>query len=150
MAGPLGRRLFALLALVILGQFLELDFRDNPVVHSAGVDLVAVGDLGQHPLGLHVDHVVSPVSDSGYLASPLDAVNISFISVCMKSTRKCPICNGDGRIELGIHADDSPRARRIMARALRAQGYSFRQIAKLCGWKSPRSAVMAVESKDDA
>lgn len=33
-----------------------------------------------------------------------------------------------------------------MALALRAQGYSLRQIAKLCGWKSVRSAANAVKN----
>lgn len=32
-----------------------------------------------------------------------------------------------------------------MAKILRANGYSLRQIQEFCGWKSVRSVVMAVE-----
>lgn len=57
----------------------------------------------------------------------------------------CPICKGAGRIEAPKHdADAERRARVVMARALHGEGYSLRQIAKLVGWKSVRSAALAV------
>ena len=59
----------------------------------------------------------------------------------------CPACHGKGYLD-PRHADRTPEAKRIMARALHAQGYSLRQICQLVGWKSVRSAAMAV--RDDA
>jgi hypothetical protein len=61
----------------------------------------------------------------------------------------CPICKGTGRLEPPRHADRTAEARRVMARALHAEGYSLRQIAKLCGWKSVRSAAQAVGGDDE-
>lgn len=59
---------------------------------------------------------------------------------------KCPICEGRGEIEEPRHKDfDETAARRTMAKALHAEGYSLRQIMRLCGWKSVRSAALAVD-----
>jgi hypothetical protein len=59
---------------------------------------------------------------------------------------RCPICNGTGQIEPPANQYDEQAAKRIMARALRDHGYSFREIMRLCGWKSPRSAALACAS----
>lgn len=61
----------------------------------------------------------------------------------------CPICKGTGILELPHrHGDDERRAKQIMAQALHQNGYSLRQIMKLCGWKSVRSAALAVKSSE--
>ena len=66
----------------------------------------------------------------------------------MKSDiHKCPICDGTGKLEAPRHADRTAHARKVMAQALYEQGYSLRQIAALCGWKSVRSAAVAVQDR---
>ena len=62
---------------------------------------------------------------------------------------KCPICKGKGELpEPRQVARDRDAERRKMARTLRENGYSLRQIQEFCGWKSVRSVVLAVERKD--
>ena len=56
----------------------------------------------------------------------------------------CPICNGAGSLPVGFHDDDRPKARRIMAQALANKGYSYREIMRLCGWKSVGSVSEAL------
>lgn len=59
----------------------------------------------------------------------------------------CPVCKGSGKIEAPRHdadVDEKRRAKIVMAKALRGEGYSLRQIARLVGWKSVRSAAVAV------
>lgn len=63
----------------------------------------------------------------------------------MNTKHPCPVCGGAGFLDEGPrHADRSAEAKQIMAKALRAKGYSLRQIANLVGWKSVRSAHVAV------
>lgn len=61
---------------------------------------------------------------------------------------KCPICKGSGELPApnGRIRDKSEERRRI-ARILHKSGYSYRQIAKVVGWKSPRSVMLAVKEK---
>ena len=49
---------------------------------------------------------------------------------------KCPICKGTGKIEKPFH---SYITKRIMARLLKKEGYSIRQIMKFLDYKSPQS-----------
>lgn len=59
---------------------------------------------------------------------------------------KCPICKGKGHIpEPRKVARDRAKERQSMAKVLRANGYSIRQIADFLGWKSPRSVQEALE-----
>jgi hypothetical protein len=62
---------------------------------------------------------------------------------------QCPICKGLGKIDPPKRQLDEREAKQIMARALRDHGYSFREIMKLCGWKSPRSAVLACTERTE-
>lgn len=61
---------------------------------------------------------------------------------------RCPICKGSGDIEEPSGRMDEAKARRVMAKALRAEGYTIRQIMRLIGWKSPRSVMVALEAED--
>ena len=63
-------------------------------------------------------------------------------TLCMKN--ECPICSGTGLLPPGFHDDKRPEARRIMAQALAKNGYSYREIMRLCGWKSVRSVSQAL------
>lgn len=61
---------------------------------------------------------------------------------------KCPVCKGKGNLpEPRKVARDRAAERRAMAKVLRSNGYSIRQIADFLGWKSPRSVVEALEAK---
>ena len=66
----------------------------------------------------------------------------------MTTKRACPMCSGSGVIDGPKHADTTPHARRVMARALRKEGYTIRQIMRLCGWKSTRSVMYALDGDD--
>ena len=58
---------------------------------------------------------------------------------------KCPICKGKGELpEPRQVGRDRAKEKREMARVLRANGYSIRQIADFIGYKSPRSVVLAL------
>ena len=60
---------------------------------------------------------------------------------------RCPICKGIGEIaEPKRPLINESAAKRTMARALHHEGYSYREIAKLVGWKSPRSVQLALEN----
>ena len=83
------------------------------------------------------------VSSDTYINLHLTAVNTVVYYLYMKKT-VCPICNGSGKTDAPFHADTSAEAKQIMARALSAKGYSMRQIAKLCGWKSVASVQKAL------
>lgn len=59
---------------------------------------------------------------------------------------KCPVCKGKGCLpEPRKVQRDRTKERRDMAKVLRANGYSIRQIQEFLGWKSPRSVVIALE-----
>jgi len=59
---------------------------------------------------------------------------------------KCPVCKGKGSLPEPRKIErDRTHERREMAKVLRANGYSIRQIADFLGWKSPRSVVVALE-----
>lgn len=61
---------------------------------------------------------------------------------------KCPVCNGKGHLPEPRKIErDRSKERRNMAKVLRANGYSIRQIQDFLGWKSPRSVVVALESR---
>ena len=60
---------------------------------------------------------------------------------------KCPICRGSGVAPVGWRDNGEAAAKKLAAVALRKEGYSWREIADFCGWKSRRSAVVAVLGK---
>lgn len=95
---------------------------------------------------------LQPASRScGAHGACLHPVLTSVIRFCItpfQMTVKCPICQGSGKVEdPRAKGMDETAARRVMARALRAEGYSLRQIMRLCGWKSVRSASLAMEEQ---
>lgn len=61
---------------------------------------------------------------------------------------KCPVCVGTGFFDIEPYAHREVRtvaeARTYSARILRDEGYSFRQIMKALGLKSPRSVELMV------
>ncbi len=59
---------------------------------------------------------------------------------------KCPVCKGKGHLPEPRKVErDRTKERYEMAKVLRANGYSIRQIADFLGYKSPRSVVVALE-----
>ena len=61
---------------------------------------------------------------------------------------KCPICKGKGEIELPYkHKRDWKIVKRRMARALLDNGFSYRQVQRLIGYKSLRSVALAKANK---
>jgi hypothetical protein len=58
-------------------------------------------------------------------------------------TVNCPVCKGTGQLphpKLGLRTDEGAGvALSIMAKALREQKYSLREIGKFLGYNSPRS-----------
>jgi len=56
---------------------------------------------------------------------------------------ECPICKGKGKIENPFHRYI---VKRIMAKMLRKQGYSYRQIMRFLGYKSPRSIQVMLKN----
>jgi hypothetical protein len=59
---------------------------------------------------------------------------------------RCPVCKGKGELPEPRQAGrDRSKERRDMAKVLRKNGYSIRQIANFLGWKSPRSVVLALD-----
>lgn len=57
--------------------------------------------------------------------------------------KRCPVCQGTGLIEKPLSAEDSEVKRR-MVRVLVNEGFSYRQVMKFLGWKSPRSVSVAL------
>lgn len=58
---------------------------------------------------------------------------------------KCPVCKGKGCLPPPRSADrDLSKERTEMAKTLRSAGYSYRQIGKFLGLKSPRSVQLAL------
>lgn len=52
--------------------------------------------------------------------------------------------------QIGLPASilkDRAKTKREHAVKMRKRGYSFRQIAKVCGWKSPRTAFLAIRQR---
>lgn len=58
---------------------------------------------------------------------------------------KCPVCKGKGHLpEPRSTQRDRTKDKQGMAKVLRANGYSIRQIAEFLDWKSPRSVSVAL------
>jgi len=61
---------------------------------------------------------------------------------------KCPICKGSGELKTpncknpAIKIELNPK---YIATQLRKKGYSFREIAKLMGFKNPQSVKFLIE-----
>jgi hypothetical protein len=60
--------------------------------------------------------------------------------------KTCPVCKGSGHLEKGWHDINEAQAKAVMARALIKDGYSYREAARLCGFKSVRSVQIAVKT----
>lgn len=58
---------------------------------------------------------------------------------------KCPLCN-QGEIKKSQLVDRP--ARRQKARELRKLGFTFHEIMRALGYKSPRSVTLALQRKD--
>lgn len=56
----------------------------------------------------------------------------------MKETKSCPICKGTGKITT-IKAENYTLENRKRAKKLHKEGYSYREIMTMMGYKSPRS-----------
>lgn len=58
----------------------------------------------------------------------------------------CPVCNGTGEFILPAKMEiDSFEVKAKLAIGLREKGYSYRQIQKALGYKSPRSISYIIE-----
>jgi len=66
-----------------------------------------------------------------------------------QATVNCPVCKGTGQLphpKLGLRTDEGAGvALSIMAKALREQKYSLREIGKFLGYNSPRSVQMLLK-----
>lgn len=60
---------------------------------------------------------------------------------------KCPMCGNNIKEIPRKTYDDIDKARRDFARKLNKEGYSYRQICKVVGWGSPRTAMLAIKDK---
>ena len=58
----------------------------------------------------------------------------------------CPCCNGVGKIEKKSIIDR--KLRRHKARQLRKLGFTYVEIMKAVGYKSPRSVALAIKRND--
>lgn len=61
---------------------------------------------------------------------------------------KCPICKGSGEINFIEHQSKKKEwveIKKDMARTLIKNGFSYRQVCKLVGYKSTRSVAMAIK-----
>jgi hypothetical protein len=66
----------------------------------------------------------------------------------MKQIMKCPICKGNGEInfaELQSKKKKWVEVKRDMCRTLVLEGFSYRQVCKLMGYRSTRSVALAVK-----
>lgn len=71
-----------------------------------------------------------------------------------RELRSCPICKGTGQLEPpGKQNKGAVINNTVMAKLLRKEGYSLRQIAKFLGYNSPQSVVLClarIETSDAA
>lgn len=58
---------------------------------------------------------------------------------------KCSLCNGTGRYVLPNKKDAFPKIK--LCKELYKKGYSIRQIAKVIGYKSPRTPWLYINKK---
>ena len=67
----------------------------------------------------------------------------------MSTKHKCPACKGTGELDvLPRHIEDNQFGmKQLVAETLTEKGYSLRQIAKILGYKSPRSVQYLLEKK---
>ena len=64
-----------------------------------------------------------------------------------KQTMECPICKGSGSVEKAAHtAEPRIRRRSEIAKTLRSEGYSIREIMALMGYKSTNSVSILLKS----
>ena len=59
---------------------------------------------------------------------------------------KCPKCKGTGVVKNFESLEKESKS--IMAKALRDQGYSFREVAKIMGYASVRSVQILIEDHE--
>ncbi|TXH57567.1 MAG: hypothetical protein E6Q97_04315 [Desulfurellales bacterium] len=61
---------------------------------------------------------------------------------------KCPICKGSGHLpEPKSTQQNAAKQKARMAKVLRDNGFSLRQIQSFIGWKSVRSVTEAIEKE---
>ena len=61
---------------------------------------------------------------------------------------KCIVCRGTGALPLPFaRLKDGTELKKRMAVVLVKNGFSYRQVAKFLGWKSPRSVSVAMQKK---
>lgn len=66
----------------------------------------------------------------------------------MSKDKKCPICKGSGAIKLPNSLNPSFKIEldaQYIAKTLRAEKYSYREIARLMGYKNPQSIKHLIE-----
>lgn len=61
---------------------------------------------------------------------------------------QCPVCKGEGKIKAPAANKTMTDLKRAAARALVANGFSYREVSVLIGYKSQSSVQQAVESKN--
>lgn len=67
-----------------------------------------------------------------------------------KQIIKCPICRGTGKIEFGKLQSKKKEwvmVKKDMCKTLVKDGFSYRQVAKLLGFKSPASVVFIINNR---
>lgn len=62
------------------------------------------------------------------------------------SERACPICKGTGSLPTPAH-QEIDKAKANVARLLKKEGYSIRQIMRFLNYKSPRSVSILLKKK---
>lgn len=60
---------------------------------------------------------------------------------------KCPICKGEGEINAPSLRHKRMAAKTVIAQNLKDEGYSFREIMRIMGYKSTRSVGVLLETK---
>jgi hypothetical protein len=63
-----------------------------------------------------------------------------------KDSIQCPVCKGSGEL-IAPHTRHKTIDNTIMAKLLRDAGYSYRDIMKFLGYKSPRSVALCLQRK---